>query len=167
MSCLYFVGFQGAGKTVVGRRISKHLSIAFCDLDEHICDHLKVDDIKSGYSLLGEESFRALEKRLFLKLPKTGVISLGGGAVRVLPFFPKKAAVVYLFRPLTELENEMRFFMKQGRVPLWVSREDPISSLHNRWKERHGLYKQAATVVVGTQGKSIDDVKREVIALYG
>jgi shikimate kinase len=79
-SRIYLIGFMGAGKSTVGRRLAKKLGWKVIDLDKEIerHEHRAVADI---FKEKGEPHFRSLE-RLCLKEvsshPKA-VIALGGG----------------------------------------------------------------------------------------
>jgi shikimate kinase len=77
---IYLIGFMGAGKSTVGRRLAKKLGWTFIDLDEEI-ESRERRTIADIFREHGEPHFRNLE-RLCLKdvsaLSKT-VVALGGG----------------------------------------------------------------------------------------
>jgi shikimate kinase len=78
---IYLVGFMGAGKTTIGRRLAQKLGWKFVDLDEEIerREHRSVADI---FKQDGEPRFREIERFCLQELstsPRT-VIALGGGA---------------------------------------------------------------------------------------
>jgi shikimate kinase len=80
-SRIYLVGFMGAGKTTVGRRLARKLRWNFIDLDEEI-ERREGRPIAAIFREYGEPHFRNLE-RLCLKEVSTyskAVIALGGGA---------------------------------------------------------------------------------------
>ena len=58
----YLVGFMGAGKSSVGRALSKKLRWKFVDLDRQIerAEKMKIPEI---FARLGEPRFRELESR--------------------------------------------------------------------------------------------------------
>src|ERR1051326_6210130 len=78
---LYLVGFMGAGKTTVGRRLAKKLGWKFLDLDEEI-EHREGRTVANIFKEDGERHFRSLEHSCLKELasvPKA-VIAMGGGA---------------------------------------------------------------------------------------
>jgi shikimate kinase len=80
---IVMVGLMGAGKTSVGRALSRKLDIPFVDLDKEIesAAGCSVVDI---FSLYGEEEFRRVETCVFERLlsspPALKVLSTGEGA---------------------------------------------------------------------------------------
>jgi shikimate kinase len=81
VSRIYLIGFMGAGKTTVGRRLAKKLGWKFIDLDEEIerLEHRAIADIFRDH---GESHFRRLEGRYLesASFSQNSVIALGGGA---------------------------------------------------------------------------------------
>lgn len=82
MNNIYLIGFMGAGKSTVGRLISKKMSRPFFDTD-------KLIEQKSGLTIpkifreSGEAVFRELEAEIVKEVAKKTavVVALGGGAV--------------------------------------------------------------------------------------
>jgi shikimate kinase len=78
---LVLLGMMGAGKSSIGRLISRELNLAFFDIDNLIEKDagMSVTDI---FKKKGENYFRNLEEKITLKILKTvcNVISLGGGS---------------------------------------------------------------------------------------
>jgi shikimate kinase len=78
---IYLVGFIGAGKTTVGRRLAKKLGWTFLDLDEEI-ERRERRAIAEIFKAHGEPHFRNLECSCLKDLCSRSetVIALGGGA---------------------------------------------------------------------------------------
>lgn len=79
---IILIGPPGAGKTSVGRSLAKSLALDFVDTDSLI----ELDQGKSISQIFvdeGEPYFRSVEERICLSAltERTGVLSLGGGAV--------------------------------------------------------------------------------------
>jgi len=80
-SPLVLVGPMGAGKTSIGRRVSKALGIDFIDTDAAVRrEHGPIEQI---FQTHGEAAFRAWERAAVREALGRGdvVVSLGGGAV--------------------------------------------------------------------------------------
>lgn len=76
---VFLVGFMGAGKSSLGKKLASKLNLSFLDLDEVIEKEQKmtVDEI---FESKGEEHFRSLEKDWIFNLTdQAGVYALGGG----------------------------------------------------------------------------------------
>ena len=154
------IGFQGAGKTTVGRWLSSKLSLEFFDLDDCLATKHSVSSSKEAFEMLGEKKFR-MEECLCLEpilMLSSYVVALGGGAVEALRRVPDDVHVVYLFRPLEMVEAEIRL-----PYPCWIDAEDPITSLQRRWEERHPLYFQRAAAVVIIEKASVEDDAQKVL----
>jgi shikimate kinase len=79
-SRIYLIGFMGAGKSTVGRRLAKKLRWKFIDLDEEIerHEHRPIAEIFREH---GEPHFRNLESLCLHRVSSSpkAVIALGGG----------------------------------------------------------------------------------------
>jgi len=78
---IVLIGPMGAGKTSVGRRVAKALTIPFVDTDRVIVErHGAIADLFREH---GEQHFREIERGVVAESLAEGatVVSLGGGAV--------------------------------------------------------------------------------------
>jgi shikimate kinase/3-dehydroquinate synthase len=83
MAKIVLVGFMGAGKSTMGKRLAGQLGKPFADADALLEERLG-EPIESYFDREGEASFRERERELVLTLldgPGPEVIALGGGAV--------------------------------------------------------------------------------------
>lgn len=80
---IFFTGFMGSGKTLVGKRVSETYKLPFVDLDEQIVDDQRMS-ITQIFSRLGEKRFRLLETGFLERIAvrtKPHIVALGGGAI--------------------------------------------------------------------------------------
>jgi shikimate kinase len=79
-SRIYLIGFMGAGKSTVGRRLAKKLGWKFIDLDDEIVRREK-REIATIFREDGEPHFRNLERECLKQVSSSpkAVIALGGG----------------------------------------------------------------------------------------
>ena len=78
---IVIMGFNGSGKTRVGKRLAKDLNLPYLDVDKSIVSHMKMS-VNEIYTKFGEPFFRALETREIkelIELDKPLVISIGAG----------------------------------------------------------------------------------------
>ena len=77
---IYIMGFMGAGKSTLGRKLAKILGYTFIDLDHVIAQHCQAS-IGEIFSSHGEDYFRNIEHQVLVEQAKNNhaVISLGGG----------------------------------------------------------------------------------------
>lgn len=74
------VGPMGVGKTTIGKKLAKSLSLDFCDTDAIFVSHHGAID--KFFAEHGEEKFRQLETEALREaVANPGVVATGGGAV--------------------------------------------------------------------------------------
>lgn len=147
------IGFQGAGKTTLGRALGKRYSIPFVDLDEEIVRVTCTRSVRDAFLELGERRFREIEEEVALSLlaTETGLIAFGGGAIAPLARIPKGVVVLYLFQTFERL---CRIVTAE---PLWIDRARPKGSLKERWQERHPIFTAHATEIVSLGYSSVEE----------
>jgi len=81
MNKIILVGYMGSGKSEIGKLLSKHTNISFCDLDDLIENQLS-KSINQIFSEDGEVFFRKKEHEIFvakMNSEESFILSLGGG----------------------------------------------------------------------------------------
>ncbi len=165
---IFLVGFMGAGKTSVGRALSRRLQWPFEDLDDRITAAAKCG-IEEIFRTSGELVFREIEsaalRELAVELRQTSkVVALGGGAF-VLPenvavIQEMKAHTVFLDAPVEELLSRCR---QDPRVRPLCQSEEQFRQLH---QARRPCYMTAACRVE-TQNKDVEMIAAEVACSLG
>ena len=156
-------GMMGVGKSSVGIRVAELTGRRWYDTDIVISDrHGRISDIFEYY---GEAHFRTLETEVVRELAdKDGlVISTGGGLV----LKPENNELLK--------RNGKIFFMRAsfetllGRVkadetrPLLRDTGKTAEKLGELLAQRTPVYEAVADCIVDTDGKSIDEVAREIV----
>ena len=80
MRRIIIIGYMGAGKTTVGKALSKQLNMPFYDLDWYIERRMR-KTVKEIFDERGEEGFRIIEHNLLHEVAEFEdvIISCGGG----------------------------------------------------------------------------------------
>lgn len=78
---IYLIGYMGAGKTTLAKKLANDLSYDFIDLDEIFENQYKIY-ISDFFTRYGEELFRKIESELLKKTASYDncVVATGGGA---------------------------------------------------------------------------------------
>jgi shikimate kinase len=154
---IFLIGPMGVGKTTVGKKLAKTLSVGFLDTDKEIVrNHGQIPRIFSEH---GEGHFRELESQaLKQSLNKAGVIATGGGIVlsaenqEIL----SKNFVVYLATDGTHMRSRL---IARPRPLLRNGMDD----WHRIYEERRPQYERLSTVEIDTSGKSLNSVVDEIL----
>lgn len=158
---IVFVGPMGAGKSSVGRRTARLLSVPFTDTDTEIVRvHGPIADIFAAH---GEAHFRGLERDSVNRALATGgVVALGGGAVLAAETreLLRGARVVLL----TVDEKTIARRIRGGKRPLLSAADDPVAEWKRIRDERAPLYEEVADVTFDTSHGPIQQTVEAVVA---
>lgn len=138
---------MGVGKSTIGKRLAKMLSIPFYDLDTEIEKELKMD-IPSIFSEKGESFFRMMEGKILENLCKKDqpcVISTGGGTPMGEANFnlmQVSGTTVWLDLPLKMIMDRVG---QGGNRPLLADKnlEEQREFIQSHFAERLPLYQKA------------------------
>jgi shikimate kinase/3-dehydroquinate synthase len=154
---IVLIGFMGAGKTTVGRRLAEHLGLEFVDADDVVAQRAGAP-IAEIFGTQGEAGFRSCERTVVADLlrGKDAVVALGGGA----PEDPETRAALRRARTVhldVGFEEAMRRLGDGAGRPM-LQRADPLAL----YARRRALYRCAADVSLATDGRAPDEVALEI-----
>ena len=158
---VFFVGFMGAGKTSVARKLARNAGVVSIDMDTYIerrCD-CKVSDI---FASSGEEGFRAIETDVLRELAEgePRLVSCGGGVVlssENRAILKERGFVVYLY--VTAAEAASRISDTSTR-PLFGDLEQAQRVIEGRL----AYYDEVADVTIDTLGRGTASIAREAFS---
>jgi shikimate kinase / 3-dehydroquinate synthase len=160
---VFLTGFMAAGKTTVGQLVAARLGLPFIDLDDVVTEAAGMP-VRDLFAAHGETEFRRLESEALRGLvERDAVIATGGGTpchADNLALMRARGLVVSLG---VSLEAALGRVGDPASRPLLARPEEEITALH---RDRVPVYRQAHAVVA-TEGKSPDEVAREVTDLIG
>ncbi len=117
MNNIVLVGFSGAGKSTVGKRLAKRLGIAFIDLDLYIENkyHTAIPLLfqKYGESVFRQLEFAALQEVL---MTENAVIAVGGGTPcheKAMDLINTHARSIYLKLSEDEIVDHLLYSKKK------------------------------------------------------
>ncbi|MCI2241578.1 shikimate kinase [Adlercreutzia sp. JBNU-10] len=156
---MFFVGFMGAGKTSVARRLARICSVASVDMDTYL-ERREDRRVKDIFAEDGEDAFRAIETDVLAELAAKDplLVSCGGGVIlreENRAILREGGFVVYL--RVTADEAASRISDTSSR-PLFQD----LAAARARCEERLPLYEAVADVTVDTAGKGVAAIAREV-----
>ena len=162
VSRIVLVGFMGAGKSVVGRRLAREIAWSFVDADRMV-------EAKAGRTVReifeddGEEHFRRLEAQTMdelLQARRVVVASGGGWAAREgrLDGLPPEAVTVWLD---VSPEEAVRRAAHQGAPRPLLEVRDPEARARALLEARREHYSRA-TFRVDTDGRTVEDVTARI-----
>ena len=161
-------GMMGAGKTTIGIKIAELTGRRWYDTDGLIVDkHGKISDIFEYY---GEAHFRRLETEIVRELVQKDnlVISTGGGLVLKKEnnaLLQENGKIVFLRATLETLAKRLKV---DGERPLLqTSTENIRDRLARLLKERAPVYEHVADYVVDVDGKTPEELAKEIVAIVG
>ena len=162
---LFLTGPMGAGKSTIGRQLSKQLDLPFHDSDHEIEARTGVD-IPLIFDLEGEAGFRKRESVVIDELTQLAgiVLATGGGAIldpANREHLGNRGKVIYLHASVNQQLKRTR--MDRNR-PL-LQTEDPRARLEELMAIRDPLYREIASVVIDTDGMRVRDVVKKILEM--
>ena len=160
-------GMMGVGKSSVGVCIAERTGRMWYDTDVVITDrHGRISDIFEFY---GEAHFRSLETEIVRELSERDglVISTGGGLV----LKPENNEMLKRNGKIFFLRATFETLLKRVRAdetrPLLKNTGKTAATLGKLLAERTPVYEHVADYIVDTDGRTIEEIADEIVALVG
>lgn len=162
---IILIGFMGAGKTSVGKKLAKELNFDFRDTDHEI-ELLENKSISDIFEQNGEKYFRKLENNVLEKLVKNDniVISTGGGIIITeenLNILKNEEKVIFLDGSvetiIKHLDNE------RNKRPLLKKSKNLNKKIEELLSIRYEKYREVSDILIDINGKNIDEVISQIL----
>jgi shikimate kinase len=164
-NAIVLIGFMGAGKSAIGRELSRRIGWPRHDTDEMIREQFGIS-IPDIFARHGEPAFRDAETALLKTLRRgiAGIVVTGGGIV----LRPQNAQILRGMGRIVWLDAHeevlWRRVSKHSTRPL-LQTPDPRARFAELLRERLPLYQSAADYRINTTRNSIAQVTDEIITL--
>lgn len=160
---LFLTGPMGAGKSTIGRQLSKQLKMPFYDSDHEIEQRTGVD-IPLIFELEGEAGFRKREAAVIddLSQQESIVLATGGGAIIDPQNRNRLGARGFVIYLNTSVDQQLSRTRKGRDRPL-LQNDDPRAVLEALMATREPLYREIADMTVDTDCRKVRDVVKEIL----
>jgi shikimate kinase len=160
---LFLTGPMGAGKSTIGRQLSRQLKMTFYDSDREIENRTGVD-IPLIFELEGEQGFRKRERLVIDELTSLPdiVLATGGGVIldaENRKHMAERGLVIYLHASV----NQQLARTKHDRNRPLLQTDNPRQRLGDLMQLRDPLYREIADLVIDTDGKRVMAVVNQII----
>ena len=166
---VFLIGYRAAGKTTVGRLLSRKLKIPFADTDQLIEAAARMP-IKELVARGGWDAFREKETEAIASLRGTGlgVVATGGGAVlsednRIM--LKEMGSVIYLKTPPDLIVERLKRDARESGVRPQFTAETLEAETISVLAQRVPVYESVADFTGDTSDKGIVQVNDDIYQL--
>lgn len=163
MKTIFLIGFMGCGKSAVSSYMKQNCHMQCIDTDDEI-EKAAGMHIPQIFEEKGEAHFRTLETQVLCELQNTEnmIVSCGGGIVlnddNVAEMKKKGVVVLLTASPETILER-----VKDDDSRPLLKGNKKLSFIQEMMNKRKSKYEMAADMIIETDGKSIEDICKEIL----
>ena len=150
MKRVFLVGYMGAGKTTIGKVLSKMAGLTFIDLDYYIEGRFR-KTVSQLFAERGEEGFRTIEHNMLHEVAEFEdvLISTGGGTPCFfdnMAFMRQQGMTIYLRVTVPELANRLELCKQTRPVLRNRSGEELQAFVRESLAARSSFYEQAQLI---------------------
>lgn len=161
---IMLIGFMGAGKTTVSKRLSRDLKLPELDMDAYIVEH-EGKKIAQIFDEKGEAGFRQIETECIKEINKIKgqIVSCGGGSIlkdENVEIMKRSGLIVLLTAAPETIYKRVKDSTDRPILNGNMNVEF-IEQLMNKRKDR---YLEVADVVISTDNKSVSEISKEIQA---
>ena len=147
MKRIILIGYMGAGKTTVGKALSKELGIIFYDLDWYIESRMR-KTVSEIFAERGEEGFRKIEYNMLHEVAEFEdvIISCGGGTPCFfdnMDYLNQQGQVVYLKADPEVLYKHLMMAKVERPLIKGKSHDELLAFIREQLEKREPFYTKA------------------------
>lgn len=166
METIYFTGFSGVGKSMIGKMLASRKDLEYLDIDDRV-EKKENKSIADIFKENGEEYFRSAENYVLSHEVKQGsIVSLGGGIIQSIDnrhLIKSTGRVIYLRAKASTIYKNLKDEYKSR--PL-LKNDYSIFTIEKLLDERRPYYEELANFIIDIDDKKVDDVFKEALAIY-
>ena len=162
---IILIGAMGVGKSTVGKRLAKKLSLEFHDSDQEIVSSTGVD-ISTIFEYEGESGFRKREEKIINDLCKLEniVLATGGGAIlsiKTRELITKCGQVFYLKASIETILNRAK---NENSRPL-LKTANKRKTITELLQQRTPFYESVAHHTINTDRHTVNWSAEQIIKI--
>ena len=147
MTRIILIGYMGAGKTTIGKALSKELGIIFYDLDWYIESRMR-KTVSEIFAERGEEGFRKIEYNMLHEVAEFEdvIISCGGGTPCFfdnMDYLNQQGLTVYLKAEPEVLYKHLQMAKVERPLLKGKSKEELLTFIKEQLEKREPFYTKA------------------------
>ena len=147
MTRIILIGYMGAGKTTIGKALSKELGIIFYDLDWYIESRMR-KTVSQIFAERGEEGFRKIEYNMLHEVAEFEdvIISCGGGTPCFfdnMDYLNQQGLTVYLKAEPEVLYKHLQMAKVERPLLKGKSKEELLTFIKEQLEKREPFYTKA------------------------
>ena len=169
MTRIILIGYMGAGKTTIGKALSKELGIIFYDLDWYIENRMR-KTVSQIFAERGEEGFRKIEYNMLHEVAEFEdvIISCGGGTPCFfdnMDYLNQQGQVVYLKAEPEVLYKHLLMAKVERPLIKGKSQEELLAFIRDQLDRREPFYSKARYTLDVSLMDSYDKINISVAKL--
>lgn len=169
MTRIILIGYMGAGKTTIGKALSKELGIIFYDLDWYIENRMR-KTVSQIFAERGEEGFRKIEYNMLHEVAEFEdvIISCGGGTPCFfdnMDYLNQQGQVVYLKAEPEVLYKHLLMAKVERPLIKGKSQEELLTFISEQLERREPYYSKARYTLDVSLMDSYDKINISVAKL--
>ena len=163
---IVLIGYMGAGKTTLGRALSREMQVSFIDLDWYIEERFH-KTVRQLFEERGEDGFREIEKKMLHEVAEfeNVIVATGGGTPCFfdnMDYMNACGDAVFLDVDKDVLFRRLRI-AKQQRPLLAEKTDDELRAfIDTALEKRLPYYRKARYVISGNELEDRSQIKRTV-----
>ena len=166
MTRIILIGYMGAGKTTIGKALSKELGITFYDLDWYIESRMR-KTVSEIFAERGEEGFRQIEYNMLHEVAEFEdvIISCGGGTPCFfdnMDYLNQQGQVVYLKAEPEVLYKHLQMAKVERPLLKGKSKEELLKFIKEQLEKREPFYTKARYTLDVSLMDNYDKIKISV-----
>jgi len=166
MTRIILIGYMGAGKTTIGKALSKELGIIFYDLDWYIESRMR-KTVSEIFAERGEEGFRKIEYNMLHEVAEFEdvIISCGGGTPCFfdnMDYLNQQGQVVYLKAEPEVLYKHLLMAKVERPLLKGKSEEELLKFIKEQIEKREPFYTKARYTLDVSLMDNYDKIKISV-----